>query len=159
MEKKFDIIKVDGYFRGRNNCQLDIECRMNFDNQGRMTFAASANVWNSRHTDILMGGQCFDTVVREFPAVMKNPIFREVYDLWQKHHLNDLHAGTVKQEAILNKWWNRGHRSDYNTDKRVLNLLGYLEDIYEGKPYKYGTAWLYREIPADDQKRIKALFQ
>jgi glycosyltransferase involved in cell wall biosynthesis len=42
-----------------------------------------------------------------------------------------------------------------------LNLLKkYGLDIveYNGKPYKYGTAWIYREIPAEDLNAIKNLF-
>lgn len=159
MQKNFDIIKVDGYGKGRKNCLVAVEARMEFDEKGRMKFAASADVWNSRHTDILMGGQCFDSIINEWPEVKRNPIFREVYDLWSKYHLNDMHAGTPKQEKIVDKWLKRGHRYQYEEICRVLNLLGYYEDLHEGKPYKYGTGWLFAEIPAEDQKRIKSLFQ
>ena len=29
--------------------------------------------------------------------------------------------------------------------------------MYEGKPYKYGAAWLTTEIPEPDKARIRAL--
>ena len=60
-------------------------------------FAASANLYNVRKTDIIMGGQCFDTLLKEIPELSQNELFQEVYDLWSKYHLNDMHAGTTSR--------------------------------------------------------------
>ena len=119
-------------------------------------FTASADVWNSKHTDIVMGGQCFDDLKK---YLWGNKLFREIYGLWERNHLNGTNAGTKEQMACL-----EAHKDEINEldgwYKKELNLLKkYNMDVVEhnGKPYKYGTGWIYRPIPDDDLKRIKEL--
>ena len=65
-----------------------------------------------------------------------------------------MHAGTVKQEQALNDARKVGVRlSSYDDSCKYLESIGLLED--DG--YKYGSAWLYREIPEDDLKEIVSL--
>lgn len=55
----------------------------------------------------------------------------------------------------------RSETGDYNDQLAVfLAKRGLYTDkgyIYEGKPYKYGEAWLVTEIPETDKARIRAL--
>jgi hypothetical protein len=64
-----------------------------------------------------------------------------------------MHAGTPKQEKLVNAWIARGHRYEYSEITRVLSLCGLLVD----NGYKYGTAWLYEPIPDEDLNKIRLL--
>ena len=69
---------------------------------------------------------------------------------WDKYHLNDMKAGSPRQELAINAWKLGGATYEYKAACEMLAQLGLLEDqdyIHEGKPYKYGSAWLRCEIP------------
>jgi len=74
-----------------NLVEVEIELK-NYPNKPE--FTASANVWNSRKSDILMGWQCLDDIA----SFITDDNFSLILDLWHKHHLNDLNAGTMRQE-------------------------------------------------------------
>lgn len=121
-------------------------------------FTASCNVWNSRQTGIIMGGQCLDDVQ---PYMNGNPLFDEIVKLWKKHHLNSMNSGTPEQMRCI-----KDHKHEINENDgwytKELNLLKkYNMDVVEwkGKPYKYGTGWIYRPIPEPDLSRIKEIIQ
>lgn len=121
-------------------------------------FSASCDVWNSRHTDIIMGGQCLDDVQ---PYMNGNPLFGEIVKLWKKHHLNGLNPGTPEQMQFI-----KDHKDEINENDgwytKELNLLKkYNMDVVEwqGKPFKYGTEWIYHPIPEPDLSRIKEIIQ
>lgn len=171
IKKRFDLPKVDGYGIGRKNCaaNVDAEWRLGVKYEGGKPslyweFSACGNIWNTRHTDIICGGQCLDELnkIAEIHAVAE---FREVYDLWKKYHLNGMTAGSPAQESAIKEYKaenaKQGKRYDYTEACEFLEARGLLDDegyIYEGKPYRYGTAWLVTEIPEADKERIRALF-
>ena len=71
---------------------------------------------------------------------------------WDKYHLNDMQAGSPRQELAINAWKLGGATYEYKAACEMLAQLGLLEDqdyIHEGKPYKYGSAWLKTEIPTE----------
>lgn len=189
-----------------NATDIEIEYRLKTKySDGKPTlyweFAASGTVWNARHTEIEVGGQCLDDMAR----LVKTPQFLEVYDLWKKYHLNGMTAGSPAQEAAKKDFkedpdvftWHWYDKTDMNenTDRfgrhvtddeataKAAEAAGHFVErecgnyhdqldiflarrglytdhsfIYEGKPYKYGDAWLVTEIPEADKKRIRALF-
>ena len=109
---------------------------------------------------IYIGGQCFNELTEKFPELQNNELFCEVKDLWEKHHLNDMHAGTSKQEATIKKWESRGNAYDYVKVCEYLQSIGLYEDVLEnGTPYRYGSGWLKEEIPEKDILRIKSLIE
>lgn len=72
--------------------------------------------------------------------------------IWERWHLNDMRAGSPTQETFLreNPPVYAYPKSYYETACEVLAGAGILEDwklIHDGKPYKYGTSWLYEEVP------------
>ena len=73
--------------RIKNN-EVTIEIELKETEKG-LEFTASANVWNSKHTDIIMGGQCLDSLGQ---YLKHNKTYKEILDLWQKYHLNGMHA-------------------------------------------------------------------
>ena len=134
-----------------NRVTVDIELR---ETDNGPVFSASGDIWNARHTDIVQGGQCLDSIA-EIPAIRANRRFKAVLRLWRAHHLNDMHAGTEAQENALAayKAENGLDRLDYDGECEVLKGMG----LYEDNGYRYGSKWLYRPIPESDLAEIKAL--
>lgn len=133
--------------------EVTIEMALRKDEEGRLEFAASGNVWNYRHSDIIMGGQCIDSIREKFKELWDNQLYREIEALWQRNHLNAMHAGTEKQEKALEELHADGKYHDYLKDCAFLESKGLLVD----NGYKYGTAWLYRAIGDEDMKRIQEI--
>lgn len=169
MERKISFGKVDGYENGHKNCEVVAELKLE-----NGCFSASCNLWNHIHTDIIMAGQCFDTLVKNFPELNNNEMFVEVLDLWEKYHLNDMHAGTPTQERLLKEAVASGELKAYGANNydetcAYLESKGMLYDAghmviktdKDGQeytvPYKYGTGWLKEEIPEEDLERIESI--
>lgn len=148
MKRVIEFGKIDFYGTGRRINAVTVEMELR-GTEERPVFSCCANVWNAKRTDIVMGRQCLDSILFYLKGNRK---FREIHDLWKKHHLNDMHAGTERQEACLKA---NHERRDYITDKAWLEKWGLLWD----EDYKYGTAWLYRPIPKVDLDRIKEIME
>ena len=91
-------------------------------------------------------GQCLDSV---HP---KNKEQTSIIEIWRRYHLNDMHAGTPKQEECLissginfHDYVNKGRKSVYDYECEVLERYGLL---YDGE-YKYGSGWIHQELPED----------
>lgn len=85
---------------------------------------------------------------------------KKIMEIWDEWHLNDMNAGTVAQTAVLKgfkeavkKATGKEPRMDYDKQCAVLDAAGMLED--DG--YKYGTAWLKRDVPEDVLDFLKSL--
>lgn len=89
-------------------------------------------------------GQCPDTIKKY--AVEKRQNFDEILDIWKAWHLNDMHAGTERQEQALK----RAGIRDFDAACKYLQEQG----IYEDGGYKYGFGWLYKAIPRDVLNKI-----
>ena len=145
MRKRFTFGKIDFYGTGRkiNAVEVDVEL------SDKGVFTASGTIWNSKHTDCVCGGQCLDTIAK----YIKNPTFKKIHRLWEQYHLNDMHAGTVAQEEALKQADLLGRNYDYIKCCDYLESIGLLED----NGYRYGTAWLKRDIPVEDITEIHNL--
>ena len=146
MRKRFTFGKIDFYGRGRkiNLVEVDVEL------SDKGVFTASGTIWNSKHTDCVCGGQCLDTIAK----YIKNPTFKKIHGFWKQYHLNDMHAGTVRQEEALDAAGLTEYANNYRKCCDYLESIGLLVD--DG--YKFGTGWLKRDIPAEDLEEIKKLF-
>ena len=96
-------------------------------------------------------GQCLDAIN---PYMKNNTLWNIVYRLWKNYHLNNLHAGTKKQEQKLEEVFG-DLTVDYKDKCDCLSEYGLLED--DG--HKYGQDWMLWEIPADDLAIIKAIME
>lgn len=141
MRTKIDFGKIDGYGNGRRTCAVEVELELTDDGN----FSVCGGVWNSRRTDYIMCGQCLDEI---YPHLKNNPKFKQVYEWWKKWHLNDMHAGTERQEQALE---DAGVRGDYTKCCDYLESIGLLCD----NGYKFGTSWLKREIPNETLLQMK----
>lgn len=135
--------------RKDNPVYVDVELRL-LDN-GRIEFAASGQIWNRVETDLYCAGQCLDEI-NEF---VHNPKFKTIYKMWQKYHLNTMHAGTKEQEDFLESFFKTNNiRYDYTKACKVLEENNLYEVEHDGEPYKYGHGWLYEAIPDEDLTTI-----
>lgn len=117
----------------------------------------SASVWLEEGGDFLCGGQAFDDVLATVPGLKDNEVYMKLYKLWKEYHLNDLHAGTMKQEGYLKayeEWYGvKLDANNYNKACEVLKEAGLLEDA----GVEYGCSWVKWEIPGPAVEEIKEL--
>ena len=154
MQKTFKFDKV-AYTSTRRVNSPEVEMRLDYKDgdMSRPVLSICGDLWNARHTDIVMGGQCLDEMLK-LDGLSCNPLFRKLYRLWKAYHLNDLHPGTVKQEQAIEDARKAGHKiCSYEDSCKYLESVGLLDD--DG--YRYGSKWLYRSIPEDDLKLIEEL--
>lgn len=83
-------------------------------------------------------------------------LWDEIYRLWKLYHLNDMNAGTEKQDRLIEMGIKSGELESRQYDDVVefLDNRGLLID--DG--YRYGSARLYRPIPEVDLFKIFTLF-
>lgn len=151
MEKKITLGMADYEGLGPvNACELYWE--MGVDSKGRPEFSGSAGIWDTRrgdYRDYLTCGQCVDTVCGLFPD---DAFAQRFLAVWREYHLNGMNAGTPAQTAALEPVKDTFSRLDWFVHACVyLDSVGLQPDPNgpEGKPYSYGSAWLYREIPPE----------
>lgn len=96
-------------------------------------------------------GQCLDEINK---IIIPNETFDLIYKMWKLHHLNDMHAGTEKQEQALAEKFGGVNANKYTEQCEYLESIGLLYD----NGYKFGSGWLKREIPQADLELIKSLF-
>lgn len=95
MKRNFDFGCID--FEGKGTARNRVTVEMEYKQDGdKKCFSVSANVWNTRHSDIICGGQCLDTIA---PYMNNNPVFSEILRLWELYHLNDMHPECEHQHA------------------------------------------------------------
>lgn len=91
-------------------------------------------------------GQCYD-------SIKPTPTQKKIIAIWKKYHLNDMNAGTPEQEKAL-----KGFKGDYDAQCEHLKKKGLYEvTLKNGKPYKYGTGWITRELPTDLWAEVEAV--
>lgn len=99
-------------------------------------------------------GQNYKDIYNEYiignPKLTKKAELSRLLEIWERHHLNDMRAGTPKQMKAL-----RGKNLDY------LNAVSYLEelDLAIDDGYSYGSAWLFEEIPNEIINEIKHIIK
>lgn len=156
----FKFGKVDYNGSGRKNCAVEVEVELrerhnSFYDRDYIEFTACGSIYNPRHTDCYVGGQCLDTIKEYLPD---NPTFNKVYEFWKKYHLNGCHAGTPEQEKLVKALFEAsGERYDYTQACNFLEINNLYEVEVNGQPYKYGHAWLCEDIPDNDLAEIKKL--
>lgn len=99
------------------------------------------------------GGQIYDMLINpsEDMKIHKKDRVAEIVKIWREWHLNDMHAGTDKQEALIKS---KLKNYEYDTACQILKENG----LYEDRGYKYGHAWLLRALPQEVQEKIISLF-
>lgn len=161
----------NGCGRKINLCTLELRLEREHNtryNVDYWRFACRGAVWNSKGTDLICAGQCIDDMWDNIEALRADPLFREIHELWKKYHLNDMHAGTPRQEALLEQLQRaKQHEMEargikctlplvfsYDEATQILKEQGYYIDTHYGQPFEYGKGWAPHEIPEDTVCRI-----
>lgn len=143
MEKTF-VFRPGNYYRVEVKIRLEENRRCYVWKGGTLEkvqgteFATSVMVY--RHNSFVCGGQCLDNpdvlnAVKNGKLCEKDKaIYLEIVRLWKNYHLNDMNAGCEHQKCGT-------------PIGEVCPVCG----------YRYGSAWLYREIPTKDLEEIKRL--
>lgn len=95
-------------------------------------------------------GQCLDRAGKELN--IKDPVFLEIVKYWKLYHLNDMKAGDKEQEKAV-KEYTKNNPYNYDDVCKYLETKGLL--VHQG--FRYGSAWLKEEIPAEDLQAIEKL--
>ena len=87
--------------------------------------------------------QMYDEILTYYNRVKKDDfdLFKFIMGVWRTYHLNDMQAGTYRQESALYAY--RYKAVGYTQSCELLKRLG----IYVDRGYTYGTDWLYKPIP------------
>ena len=140
------------FISGKYTTEVDVELKDG---------AFSASAYLCKGKEEIAAGQCFSTVLSEVPELRNNALFMEIVELWETYHLNDLHAGTMKQEGYL-EMYSKWHGVDdllkadnYNEACAVLKSAG----LFEDNGVKYGQTWVKWELPNDVVNRIKNVME
>lgn len=127
-----------------------IKIELNYKN-GR--FSCCGSIYNTKRTRqdaCICAGQCEDKINK----ILKGDELRaKIYDQRKRNHLNDLHAGTKRQEERLKANRIKGRASNYTETCKKLEKAGLLID----NGYKFGTGRQTREISKEDDAKIKEL--
>jgi len=153
MKKTFNFGKVR-FNNNRKENLVTVDIKLTDDG----CFTASGKIWNRIQTDCIAGGQCLDTIKECLP---NNKTFNQIYNIWKLYHLNDMNAGSPKQNDVIDKYFNNNpFPHDYDLICMALKSIDLLEDksfIHKDKPYRYGSAWLKTEIPPNIIKQVYGL--
>ena len=159
MKKTFNLGKIDYLNNGKKNCPVEID--LDFDDK-RLSICGT--VWNHIKSDCYTAGQCLDDLKEYFP---NDKIFNEIYLLWKKYHLNDMQAGSPAQMQYLDSLTatpdnleSTNLYKSYDWTCEQLKQADLLDDksyFYNGKPYRYGSAWLSKIVPDEVKQQIKDL--
>lgn len=169
--------KVDYNGTGRKVNEVTVKIELKNGDKG-LGLSICGSIWNHIHSDILSGGQNIDTIAELLPH---NKKVKRIKEIWELYHLNDMKAGCEHQRA--EKWEdrripvvelpgcssNRDERGFYAIWIYPLESKGSWfvadyschKDGLLTKPcavcgYKYGSAWLFEEIPAEIITEIKS---
>ncbi len=127
-----------------------------------LELSISDSIWQREETDILSGGQGQDTLREaledgklEIGNGISDDEFEELLDIWDKYHLNDLTAGTERQEKIIEE-----HKDDpkYNKFDKFLDRPRAILEDFDAEPdketegfgdegYSFGSQWLFEPLP------------
>ena len=108
-------------------------------------------------------GQIRDTVreVSRYAPGWDAAMVADLVAIWDRWHLNDLTAGSPRQEEWLREHpieytYPESHYGKATTALATAGLNPDTEHVHEGTPYQYGHAWLREDVPGDILERLQA---
>lgn len=138
------------------NLKLDVELHWKYGKGYGLSCCADLVIRESEKLGlkpINAGGQCLDEAVAALAACgLRCRMLEKIVPIWKKWHLNAMHAGTERQDEVLDQY-KKEHpdwRYNYYSAREILKMHDLYEDkqyLVDGKPYEYGSRWLFREIP------------
>lgn len=132
----FEIGKYGGCSRFYINITLE---------NGRLSMCGR---WHSygQNADDLTDESLVPTEGFEYSDILK------IQSIWNRWHLNDMRAGTPKQEEFIREW-KLSHKYDYTEACKALAEVRLLYD----NGYKYGSSWIKEDVPIEVIKYLFSL--
>ena len=136
------------YIGNMPDCKWPIFAKVKFED-GKFTISAVEGPMKSGNCKG-SAGQCRESLLTCLPeGDLSKEQLEKLYAIWNEWHLNDLQAGSPDQEKFLEQ---QSNDYDYNTACTVLEAAGLNPDpnyMHNDEPYRYGSAWLRKEVPED----------
>lgn len=73
--------------------------------------------------------------------------------VWERWHLNDMRAGTPRQEEAVRKWRPKADDPGFKAACKMLESIDLLTD----NGYRYGSGWLKEDVPEEILKWLFTL--
>lgn len=151
LRRVFDFGQVKFHSPSQKKAWFCIEIRLKSAEEGPVFLSKGLLTKHLHPADLFL--------ISEETDLGKDPLFQEIYRLSSLYNLNNLHAGTEEQEAALRQYQETGWEFDFSEACAYLKKLGLYEvTLQNGATHRYGSDWLYREIPEKDLMAIKNLF-
>lgn len=139
------------------------------DGKNRPVFAVQANAYGLKNATAMSIAwhiaKQYDETTKTAKPLRDNPLFAELYRLYNLYNRNDLHAGTPAQEEAIRQAIHDGKLND-PTQVAIVSYLKSLRLYIDktvrdaaGKPHRYGHGRIYAEIPKYDLYRIRHLIE
>lgn len=106
---------------------------------GVLTISGVVGARSNGHADSC--GQIYPIKLSTFAEGWTNESINSLNAVWGRWHLNDMKAGTKKQETAVKEYM-KSHKYDYSEVCEYLKEIG----LYEDNGYRYGSAWLKEEL-------------
>lgn len=114
-----------------------------------------ADLWGKYHLNDMNAGTVEQSQCLKDHASERDNVANELRNsAWKKAKIEFGYT-----ENMYDNWKN-SHTSkwdSYTVDCEILKRNGLYEVEVDGKPYRYGHGWLYRSIPENDLKKIRAI--
>lgn len=115
-----------------------MDVQVNFcPESGRLSIHGSSRHGSGQVAETLLSGKPNEMWTREKCQIL--------YEIWKRWHLNDLRAGTPKQEEAVREWKRMGNKYEYETVVEYLKSI----NLYVDNGYRYGSNWLKENVPTD----------
>lgn len=129
------LTKLLRFFRQGETCEIKIELTDN-----RLSICGliySGRKLRQDDSNLLHVGQC--------KKEAKKFITAQLYEVWDRWHLNDMRAGTPAQTELVKEFLATCPGADYDEQCIFLSNHGLLVD----GDYRYGSAWLKEDLPQE----------
>lgn len=112
-------------------------------------FSCSADIYNKGQ--FYAGGQCREEIDALRETYLNKDLLRpQIKRAWTTYHLNDLHAGTPRQEQRLKNNNIKGRANNYETICKTLKK----HHLFKDHGREFGRGWNYWPIPSGDLAKI-----
>ena len=146
-----------------NNRYMPISIEVNLQTKKeKLVLSITGQYWDNKKRDCYTGGQIYDTLLTdineiEFKDNWNKDKLLKLIKIWKRWHLNNLNAGSPKQEAYLRPLYEAydGHEW-YDYAKTELKKAGLNPDmsyqhhnIKGTNGYLYGHSWIHEDLPQE----------
>lgn len=108
-----------------------------YSSDGRLSFVGTGRHGSGQVYEYLTDGTPAEGYTRESCFQLQR--------MWKRWHLNDMRAGTPKQEEAVRNWRKTAEDKGYEAACKMLESIGLLVD----GGYRYGSRWLKEEVPLE----------